>query len=110
MALESVLDVTVADDVTFGFRFTNTTGEAVTLTFRSGQTGDVTVSDADTDELVWQWSDDRMFTQAISHETIDPGETLAFEYRWNDPPAGAYTAVATLESDVDARAQTTFSV
>ena len=110
MTLESALEVTVADDVTFVFRVTNTTGEAVTLTFRSGQTGDIAVYDADTDELVWQWSSDRMFTQAIDHETIDSGESLAFEYRWNDPPAGAYTAVATLESDVDARAQTTFSV
>ena len=110
MTLEPTVDVIVDEDVTFVFRLTNTAGEAVTLTFRSGQTGDVAVYDADTDELVWEWSSDRMVTQAIHDETIDPGESLAFEYRWTDPLAGAYTAVATLESDVDASARTTFSV
>ena len=110
MTLESAVTATVDEDVTFVFRVTNTASETVTLTFRSGQTGDVTVYDADTGVLVWQWSHDRMFTQAIDHETIDPGGTLAFEYRWNDPEGGAYTAVATLESDVDARARTTFTV
>ena len=109
MTLEASLDATVDEDAEFVFHVVNTGTDPVELTFRSGQTADLTVYDAD-GETVWQWSEGRMFTQAIERATLDPGEAFEQQFLWNEPPDGTYTAVATLEADMDAEAQTTVSI
>ena len=103
MTLEATLDVTVDEDAVFVFHVVNTGPEPVDLTFRSGQNADVSVYAEDNDELVWRWSSDKMFTQAIETETLEPEQTLERVYTWENPPSGDYTAVATLEADVEAR-------
>ena len=109
MTLEATLDPTVDDDVEFVFHVVNTGTDPIELTFRSGLTADLTVYDAD-GETVWQWSEGRMFTQAVERATLDPGEAFEQQFRWNEPPDGTYTAVATLEAETTVEAQTTVSV
>ena len=107
MSLDADLAVSVADDaVVFALTVENVGEESVELTFRDGMAADVVVfadtagdepDDTDGDDAaVWRWSDDRMFTQALRTETLAPGESLTEELTWPDPPAGTYTAEATL--------------
>jgi hypothetical protein len=84
------------DAVTFAFTVENDASAPADLQFRSGKLADVAVFD-DGDEI-WRWSDGRVFTQALRTETLDPGESLVHEMTWGDPPAGEYTAEATLEA------------
>lgn len=73
--------------------------EEVTLTFNSGQPGDVTLTKAG--QTVYQWSKDRMFSQNVSHDTIKPNEEKAYRLDDSEPlivPPGEYEATATLES------------
>jgi len=109
MNLDATLDVDADGTVVFTFRVTNRGEQPAELTFRSGRDGDVAVS-RDGEE-VWRWSDGRMFTQQIRHETLSPGDETTAEGRWSDPPAGRYTVGATL-TDADERptAETTFEV
>jgi hypothetical protein len=109
VSLDAHLAVAVgADAVEFALTVENAGDDPVELTFRNGMTADVAVF-ADTaggdpdatlgdDAPVWRWSDGRMFTQAIRTETLTPGESLTEELAWSDPPAGTYTAEATLEA------------
>jgi hypothetical protein len=53
-----------------------------TLRFSSGQRCDFAVLD-DRGRRLWQWSDDRMFTQSLGSMTLQPGETRSFEATWD---------------------------
>lgn len=110
MSLLAGLDEDVDDDVTFKFTVQNRTNQPIELTFRTAQRGDVTVYDAETDELVWRWSEGRMFTQAIEHETFAPDDELALEFEWEDPPQGNYFAVGELTADIEVSANTTVTI
>jgi hypothetical protein len=73
-----------------------------TLTFRSSQNFDLTIS-TDTGALVWRWSSGRVFTQALRTLTLPPGDEQMFAARWDqrsDAGApvgpGVYQAVAVL--------------
>lgn len=111
MTLEATLDATVeAGTVTFVFRVENTGDSPVGLTFSSGQTADVSVSEQGREETVWRWSADRMFTQAIRQRTLDPGEEIREELRWRDPSAGEYVARGGLAANRSVEAETVFSV
>lgn len=108
MSLEGRLGVTTAGGVEFAFTVTNASPEAVTLSFPSGQVVDVAVLD-DGKEL-WRWSDDRVFTQAIGSETLEPGESFVASVTWEDPRPGTYTAVASLAAEnYELEARTEFS-
>jgi hypothetical protein len=107
--LDSSLEVTVGEGVSFRFTVSNGTGGPVELTFRDACRADFTVRRAD--EEVWRWSEGRMFTQDIGHARLEPGEEAVFEEEWPDPDPGDYTAEATLRVDeYDVRAETPFSV
>jgi hypothetical protein len=123
MTLDARLDVNVEEAVTFTFTVTNSTTEHVELTFYDGQTADVVVHDDTGDDrdrklregelrdVVWRWSDGRMFTQAIRNSTLAPGEEAREEMTWEDPTPGSYTAVATLEAgDTSVHAERAFEV
>lgn len=107
--LQTSLDVTVNDTVSFRFTVTNGDDAPVELTFRDAGQADFAVHAGD--EEVWRWSDGRMFAQVVQTAHLEPGESATFEGEWSDPDPGDYTAEATLrvrERDVSAR--TDFSV
>lgn len=97
MPLDGTLSIAAESGrVDFVFTVTNAGAEPVDLQFPSGKVTDVAVSDRERE--VWRWSEDRMFTQALQTETLAPADSLTHEVTWADPPAGTYTATATLEA------------
>lgn len=77
---------------------TNTGAEPVAFTFPTSQRYDFVVETGDGDR-VWQWSSDMAFLQAISHQTLAPGETWDMDAEW-DPGdrRGTYVARGWLTS------------
>jgi len=113
--LDSSLEVTVGNGVTFRFAVSNGTGGPVELTFRDGCRADFAVRREDDgdgeDEEVWRWSEGRSVTRETGHARLEPGEEAVFEESWPDPEPGDYTAEATLRvAEHDVRAETPFSV
>lgn len=108
MTLEATLKVDANDEVDCHFQVENTGMEPVDVTFRSGKRTDVAIYDVETDDLVWRWSDGRLFTQALETVSVFPDETLERVHTWKTPTAGEYVAVGTLEADDDVTARTTF--
>jgi subtilase family serine protease len=107
--LESSLEVTVGDGVSFRFTVANGGDTPVELTFRDACKADFAVYEDGT--AVWRYSDDRAFAQMLTTAELQPGETATFEEVWPAPTPGDYTAEATLrvvERDISAR--TPFSV
>jgi hypothetical protein len=82
--LASLQAYTEADRVTFVLQVTNTTEGPLDLTFPTGQSFDFVVSDGGRE--IWRWSAEQMFTQAIRHEQLGPGETQRHEATWEPPP------------------------
>lgn len=84
--------------VTWSFRVTNNGSEAITLTFSSGQDGDVVLTrDGST---AYRWSDGRSFTQALRNEKLGPGETYSFSLQDQlSLEPGTYSLKATVTSD-----------
>lgn len=106
--------------VALSLRIENAGSEPVTLDFRTGQRAEFTAYPTDGEETgfegeqtdpVWRYGADRMFTQALGSETFAPGETVAYEATWRDPPAGTYRIVGTATStDRSVRAETVVAV
>ncbi|GAE25236.1 intracellular proteinase inhibitor [Halalkalibacter wakoensis JCM 9140] len=63
-----------------------------TIDFSSGQKYEIVFIDQDGNE-VYRYSDGRMFTMALVHESFEPGETMTFEEEiaLEDIPKGVYT-------------------
>jgi hypothetical protein len=79
--LVSSLQVQVEDsDIRLTLHVTNFTAVPLVLEFMTGQRHDFDVYQAG--QLVWRWSADRFFTQALGSEEIGPGETRSYEARW----------------------------
>jgi len=110
MTLEATLDVTDDDTIVFVFQVVNAGTESVELTFRTGHAADLVIYDAETGETVWQWSDGRMFTQAVQRITLKSEEAFKQEFVWGDPSPGTYTVVATCEADTSVEARTDLSI
>ena len=110
MDLDVSVSAAVADDhVTFTLRAENAGRDPVSLTFGSGQTAEFVVSSDD--DVVWRWSDGRMFTQRVREETLAAGEDLVTEGQWPDPSPGSYAVEATLATTAEyPAASTTFDV
>lgn len=107
--MEAALDAEVGpDEVTFVVTVTNAGTEPVDLTFPTGQTVDVTVRRGG--DVVWRWSDTRVFTQMTRSVTFDAGESRTYEASWTDPTPGEYDAEAEVVGDADARATADLSV
>jgi hypothetical protein len=95
MLLEGTLSADVGPEaVEFTYTVTNAGTEPADLNFRSAQTADVVVYDGG--EAIWRWSEGRMFAQATQTMTLPPAESVRQTMRWDDPPSGSYTAVASL--------------
>lgn len=95
--LASTLEVGITrEGVRLTFHTTNTAPEPMEFTFPTSQRYDFLVETAD-GEPVWQWSADRAFLQALSHETLEPGETWTVSEEWEPGSAsGPHVAVARL--------------
>lgn len=94
-SLVSSLQVrTGGGEVQLTLLITNTGEQPVELSFSSGQSYDFFVHRRAGGEAIWQWSADRMFTQALRDQTLLPDSTLTFEERWNPAAgtAGEFTA------------------
>jgi len=87
------------DSVRFTLQVTNASQQPVTVHFSSGQSYDFSVSDGGS--VVWRWSEDHMFTQALRSEALAPGQTRSWSETWR-PPASLHghllTATARLAS------------
>lgn len=110
MTLVGSLEVSVdADAVTFAFTVRNGGSAPQPLEFRSGKTADVVLRRDG--EQVWQWSEGRMFSQALGHEELAPGESTTYHLDWNDPERGEFEATASLAAEnVEVDAATSFVV
>ncbi len=58
---------------------TNTSKNVVTLRFNSGQRFDFLALEAETKRIFWRWSNGKPFTEALSKEDFNPGESKIFE-------------------------------
>lgn len=95
--LASALDVTVKEGVAFAFHVTNTGARKLEVQFPSGQAYDLAVLD-EAGREVWRWSKGRMFTQSLQNKVLRASDSLSYDTRWTNAPAGHYVAVATLAS------------
>ena len=81
-----VLDVqatATAEGHTFVLTVINTSDKLLPFRFRSGQTYDFAVIDAQTGQEVWRWSRRMFFSQVIRQEAIRPSKNWTFEVTWN---------------------------
>ncbi len=70
------------ESVRLTLRLTNHGDKPLQLTFPSAKTHDVTVSDED-GRIVWQWSHDRAFAQALQERTVLAGGSLTRDVAWD---------------------------
>jgi hypothetical protein len=74
----------------------NTTGRMLRLTFPTAQRFDFIVRQGK--QVIWQWSNGKMFAQVIGRLSVGPGDSVSYEYRWDqklsdgsNPDLGPYT-------------------
>jgi len=79
--------------------------EPVTLQFTSGQTYDFAIWDSN-GQKVWQWSDGKVFTQALQQRELAAGDSYGVTERWTVPegetsfPPGLYRINGVINQDV----------
>jgi hypothetical protein len=79
----------------------NSTGRNINLTFPTAQRFDFIVRQDK--RVIWQWSDEKAFAQVTGRESLRPGDSISYEYKWDqklpdgtNPDLGAYTIQAML--------------
>ena len=91
--------------VAFSLTARNSSNEAQTLLFNSGQSFEITATplNSKTKGPLWRWSNDKMFTQAVRRDTLRPGESKTWTAIWqgednagNPAPRGPYLLEATI--------------
>ena len=65
---------------------TNSSSAPIELRFSNGQSAEVVLRDIETGQVLYTWSSDRSFTEAIRELTLQPGETLRFVLEEPDLP------------------------
>ena len=110
MGLAATLAVDAdASAVRFTLSVQNGTPDSVALRFPSAKAVDVVVREGGT--VVWEYGENRAFTQAVEEATLEPGETATYRATWESPRPGSYTATASLTATgVDASATASFRV
>jgi hypothetical protein len=82
------LDLQVTDSferggpITLVLTVRNRLDTSVEVDFPSARTFDFVVVRQNTDDVVWQWSDGRTFSQVATTLTFAPGETKTFSQTW----------------------------
>ncbi len=61
----------------------NVSSRPITVTYNTGQRFDFYVRRGYSGPIIWQWSDDRVFTQVSQKITLRPGETQIFRANWD---------------------------
>ena len=85
--------------VTWPLVVTNGTGAAVTLTFPSGQQGEVVLTAPDGSEA-YRWSEGMMFSQALTEAVVGARSEVTFELQGTlDVDPGVYTLEASVPSE-----------
>ncbi|CAN5812058.1 hypothetical protein BH23GEM9_BH23GEM9_14860 [soil metagenome] len=80
--LASTLNVRVeSDSALLELHVTNVTNSPVTLEFATTQRYDFEVID-EAGEVVWRWSDEMMFGQALGQEVLLAGESRQYRSAW----------------------------
>ncbi len=69
------------EPVTVSLRVTNGATVPVALTTYSGKQYDLIVQQRGA--VIWQWSHDKGFAQVVRESTMAPGESLAFNWTWD---------------------------
>lgn len=110
MDVAGTLHVTPRDgEVAFEFTVSNQSTEIIELDFATGFIADFAVFEDDAE--VWRWSDDKLFTQALETETLEPGESFRETALWIGPDPGDYRAIAELQTRTyDLTAEESFTV
>jgi hypothetical protein len=96
--LPAKLSAVVNGDVTLTFTVKNPSADPVKVVYPSGQKYDFVVADSGTGKVVWTWSANRSFVQALGEETIPGGGSVTFQEKWTPPKRGLYLARALLTS------------
>jgi len=79
----------VGEQIVIRFKKKNILRVPLTLTYRTSQKVDFRVTRDD--RLVWQWSQGRVFTQAITTDRLEPGEEIVYREVWNQRADGIIT-------------------
>jgi hypothetical protein len=114
--VELKLDVTVSADwlVEMGLVLTNNGEKDATFRFRSGQQHELVIQRKDAAGnwvKMWQWSDDMMFTEALTSITLASGEAETFTGTWTADQAGEYRVIGTvLDRNTTLETQTLFTI
>ncbi|QOY34111.1 BsuPI-related putative proteinase inhibitor [Anaerobacillus isosaccharinicus] len=86
----------VGDDMQFELSLTNEGNEKALIQFPSGQQFEIIVKDEE-NQVVYRFSEGRMFTMAIVMKEIEPGETLVWVDEWKEAKQGMYTVIGELQ-------------
>lgn len=89
--LELIMEILPGQSPEFALTLTNQSGEERVLEFGSGQKFDFLVKQGE--EVIWQWSEDMMFTSALESVTLGAGESITFTAQWDEAFTGEYTLV-----------------
>lgn len=93
--LSTALEVDVKREgaVDLVLHLTNSGTQPVVLEFNSGQRYDFEVRTL-ADSVVWRWSADQMFTQALGSDSIAAGASREYRETWTPGPlSGSFVAV-----------------
>lgn len=83
----------------FTMELINTGDDTVELGFSSGQQFEIVVTNAETGEEVYRYSEGRAFTEAFVYKPVEPGQSLTWKEVWeygNDIQPGTYNAEVTI--------------
>jgi|GEM_PF-2582964 len=113
--IDLALNVTVDNNsVLMTLVLTNNGTKDATFRFRSGQQHELVIQQKDAGGKwvkVWQWSDDMMFTEALTSITLEPGQFETFTGTWEAEQAGEYRVIGTmLDRNTNLEAQATFTI
>ncbi|WP_194840837.1 BsuPI-related putative proteinase inhibitor [Filobacillus milosensis] len=89
--LQSIIDqlsfktgvTTENNQAVFNMALKNKSDQEIELSFSSGQQYEIIVTDPDNDEVVYKFSEDMMFTEAIENKTFDSNQTIEWEQTWD---------------------------
>jgi len=109
MVTASLTPTETDNGFTFALTVRNDGDDPVSMQFSDAQRVEFT---AERDgEVVWRWSDGRMFGQALGTVELAPGEETAFEGGWDDPPTGEFLVRGSVTATgTDATDETTLTV
>jgi hypothetical protein len=96
--LSSTLTAVVADVVTLTFTVKNTGTAPATMQFTTEKRYDFVITDPQGTQILWRWSADKAFPQALGSRTLAPGEQVVFTAQWTPTAKGQLLAQATLAS------------